>query len=295
MTQPVLVSPCTGICRMDAETGWCLGCARTTQEIADWGGARPEWRRDIWSAIPDRMSRLGIACRRLPWSTEEIRSFVRTSLEQGTGTWVMGVVGAVAEFTPAPGMRAESRTMGATVTAETNNGAIALRIDDGVRALCFDAPDSPAKRERIVLAVKRETRRLPVAKTITRLGADISPLIRNDAGSLFDLGLGRKEARFCLRCAAGDAHNALLAATGTALEDCLPQIAPVLLRESPTRVVDTALGRIEVQGTIPPPGGRSPCGPHTHLLPGQLAPGRALPIGMDLPRAYLPGAAFYFW
>jgi len=30
-------SPCTGVCRIDVTTGWCLGCRRTLGEIADWG------------------------------------------------------------------------------------------------------------------------------------------------------------------------------------------------------------------------------------------------------------------
>jgi uncharacterized protein len=29
-------SPCTGICRIDQSTGWCQGCWRTLDEIADW-------------------------------------------------------------------------------------------------------------------------------------------------------------------------------------------------------------------------------------------------------------------
>ena len=29
-------SPCIGICRIDQATGWCQGCLRTLQEIADW-------------------------------------------------------------------------------------------------------------------------------------------------------------------------------------------------------------------------------------------------------------------
>jgi len=29
-------SPCTGICRIERQTGWCLGCRRTLKEIADW-------------------------------------------------------------------------------------------------------------------------------------------------------------------------------------------------------------------------------------------------------------------
>jgi predicted Fe-S protein YdhL (DUF1289 family) len=29
-------SPCIGVCRIDQVTGWCRGCWRTLEEIADW-------------------------------------------------------------------------------------------------------------------------------------------------------------------------------------------------------------------------------------------------------------------
>ena len=29
-------SPCDGTCRIDPAAGWCLGCKRTINEIADW-------------------------------------------------------------------------------------------------------------------------------------------------------------------------------------------------------------------------------------------------------------------
>ena len=29
-------SPCISICRMDIDTGWCVGCLRTLDEIACW-------------------------------------------------------------------------------------------------------------------------------------------------------------------------------------------------------------------------------------------------------------------
>lgn len=29
-------SPCTKVCRIDPATGWCRGCRRTLEEIADW-------------------------------------------------------------------------------------------------------------------------------------------------------------------------------------------------------------------------------------------------------------------
>jgi len=39
MSAPVVdgvASPCNSVCRMDARTGWCEGCLRTLDEIADW-------------------------------------------------------------------------------------------------------------------------------------------------------------------------------------------------------------------------------------------------------------------
>ncbi|MEM8839987.1 MAG: DUF1289 domain-containing protein, partial [Pseudomonadota bacterium] len=66
-----VASPCTGVCKLDENTGWCLGCGRTGYEIAEWR-AYPELRREgIWDQIPDRLTQLGVSCRRLPWTTDE--------------------------------------------------------------------------------------------------------------------------------------------------------------------------------------------------------------------------------
>ena len=29
-------SPCTGVCQMTADDGWCIGCMGTIGEIVDW-------------------------------------------------------------------------------------------------------------------------------------------------------------------------------------------------------------------------------------------------------------------
>lgn len=47
-------SPCIGICRMDAKTGLCEGCARTIDEIANWSTASDDWKRGVWEAIARR-------------------------------------------------------------------------------------------------------------------------------------------------------------------------------------------------------------------------------------------------
>lgn len=288
----MIASPCTGICKLHEGTGWCLGCGRSGDEIADWRVNNKEWRDIIWDEIPTRLAQLDVACRRLPWTTDEIRDFVVSSLEAGEGTWVMGVVGGVAEFSAAKGARTRVETAGEHVCAQTRNGAIQMLLNDDIRALTFDPPNSD-HAQRVVLAVKRERGRLPKSDAVTCLGYDQRALMHGDGTHLFDLGLGRKEARFCVRVAEGKANTTLRKSCGLLFANALPIIANTLMAESPTRVVETALGRIEVQGRIPPPDAQSPDGPHTHLLPNHLASGRALPVGMDLPRAYLPGAIFY--
>ncbi|MEM1274194.1 MAG: DUF1289 domain-containing protein [Pseudomonadota bacterium] len=287
-----VASPCTGVCKLDDTTGWCLGCGRSGEEMNGWGVRAEDDRQAIWAQIPDRLGQLGVVCRRLPWTTEDIHAFVVSSLRTGRGTWVMGVVGAVAEFTTAIGEETQVTCEQDVVVAQTPNGALRMVVDDNVRALTFD-PRGLERAPRIVLAITRERRRHPLSDSVKDLGEDQSAVIRDTDTQLFDLGLGRKEARFCVRVASGPAHDALVAASGLSFQDALPRIAGLLVSESPTRVVQTALGRIEVQGQIPPPDAVSPDGPHTHLLPNHLATGRALPVGMDLPRAYLPGAIFY--
>lgn len=286
------VSPCTGVCRIDAATGWCRGCARTADEIADWRARPPEFRAAVWQALPARFDALGLSVRRLHWTVEETRAFAVDRLDRGAGTWVMGVVGAVAEFAPAPGATVQVAALGDTVTARTPGGALRLEIDQWVRALAFGPENDPATR--IALVTLREKGRPDRHDGLTALGPDTAAL---DAEArdhwLYDLGLNRSEARFCIRLPEGPARDAVEAARGLPLAAALPRIGPALMAAQPVRVVETALGRAEVSAPIPPPGGRSPPGPHTHLLLDHLATGRATPAGLDVPRAYLSGVLWY--
>jgi predicted Fe-S protein YdhL (DUF1289 family) len=51
-------SPCTGVCRMDAASGWCLGCARTIDEIASWSRLDEAGKRAVWAQLPPRQAQL---------------------------------------------------------------------------------------------------------------------------------------------------------------------------------------------------------------------------------------------
>ncbi len=47
-------SPCISICKMNPQTGWCEGCFRTIEEIAQWSTAAEEYKRAVWVEIKRR-------------------------------------------------------------------------------------------------------------------------------------------------------------------------------------------------------------------------------------------------
>ena len=50
----VVASPCVSLCRMDADTGWCLGCMRTLHEIAGWGALDDSGKREVIQRLGPR-------------------------------------------------------------------------------------------------------------------------------------------------------------------------------------------------------------------------------------------------
>ena len=52
-------SPCTNVCRMSPDTGWCEGCQRTIDEITRWSRTTDDDRRDILAAVAARRECLG--------------------------------------------------------------------------------------------------------------------------------------------------------------------------------------------------------------------------------------------
>ncbi|WP_126975896.1 DUF1289 domain-containing protein [Frigidibacter oleivorans] len=49
-----VASPCIRLCRLDPETGLCLGCHRTLEEIAGWSAMDPAARQAVMAALPRR-------------------------------------------------------------------------------------------------------------------------------------------------------------------------------------------------------------------------------------------------
>ena len=54
-------SPCNQVCRIDDATGWCIGCRRTLDEIAGWGGFSSAQKQ----AVLDRLKTRRLKTRRI--------------------------------------------------------------------------------------------------------------------------------------------------------------------------------------------------------------------------------------
>ena len=54
MRVPSVSTPCIHVCVIDRDTGLCLGCARTIDEIARWSGLTEAERQRIMAELPRR-------------------------------------------------------------------------------------------------------------------------------------------------------------------------------------------------------------------------------------------------
>ena len=286
-------SPCTGICSIDDASGYCLGCARSSAEIAEWSTAGNARKREIWTELPPRFEQLGIAVTRLPWLPGEVAAFIADTLVRRSGTWVTGCHGASAEFMIGADEPAEI-SVESELTAVTARGALRFVPAANLRALQWHDPRAEDGMRAIFIVIPRPREISTPSILFTACGPDTAAIQPQHRGeSLFDLGLGRDHMRFAVRSASPELNAVLNDAVGLPLDGLLQRCGKSLLEASPTRIVETALGRIEVTTPIPPRGGKSPDGPHTHLLPGHLALMRATPAGVDLPEAYSLCATFY--
>lgn len=270
----------------------------TTDALADWvatgapGVPPPALRARRF----DPTLAAAVRVRRSPAGGGALAAFVAELLEAGVGAWTVGVLGAVVEYCAGPGDAVVSRD-GTVVTAVSEGGALQVAVDPEVAAFALSPVTADEPVVALVLAAPVATL-APVHDAVRRLGPDREALRDADRGvALFDLGLGRPGHRFCLRTADPELAGILadLDRRAAGWPELLGPAGALLVdpARSPHRVVGTAHSRAEVFGPIPPPGGVSPDGPHTHLLAGELELGRDLPSGLELPPGWAPVATFH--
>lgn len=283
-------SPCVGVCIIDDERELCTGCARTVDEIAVWVSASDDFREAVWADLPARAAATGLSIRRLDWREARLLDELERLFDEASGTFVVGVYGAVGEVMRDPNEPYQAHRETTSLTLATARAAIRVEAAPYLTAIEIGRAERPPL---IALAVPEGRAPAPGPSALTDLGPDDAALLPSDSGGhRFDVGLGRGAGRFTMRCSEA-LTNEIVPHCGTAWPDCLCLIGASVLAESPVRVIEAPCVRAEVDAVIPPPGGVSPEGPHTHLLPGHIAQGFDTPPTVPLPEGYILSALFY--
>ncbi|HEX4252268.1 MAG TPA: hypothetical protein VH008_30700 [Pseudonocardia sp.] len=226
---------------------------------------------------------------------DTVDRLVEEYLDEPEASWSMGTRGAIAEFARDAG-EAVIRAAGSVAT---DRGGIRLAAPPGVRPVAYETPAGPRDdwNHAVALCLPADAARCATRTSVTELGPDHAALRPDDrSAALFDLGLGTPTVDVCVRTADPALLGLLRAAAGSALFADGGTLAGRIATASPHRVFGTACGRVEVYAAIPPADGRSPDGPHTHLLPHLLrtSPGRpAHPPTVPIPPGLVSCAELY--
>ena len=204
--------------------------------------------------------------------------------------WSMGTFGAIAEFTRDAGEPAAVTTL----SAVTARGGIRLLPTPALQLVATELLTTESWSQRVALCLPREKSAMHARTSLTELGPDTEALREQDhAAILFDLGLGTAQVDVCIRVADPAVAEKLRPLCSRGVFEHDNPAMHVILAANPHRVFITRIGRAEVFQPIPPPDGKSPEGPHTHILPKLLKHGLTHSANEPIPDGLVPCAHFY--
>ena len=221
---------------------------------------------------------------------DQLRDFLADS---DTG-WSLGTFGAIGEFTRDEGEPVQHLDDAGMIGAVTARGGIRFRTHADLRLIASELPTRDDWSHRVALCLPRTACAMHGRTGITELGPDHEALRPEDRDAvLFDLGLSTLQVDVCVRSNDPEVIAALRRHAGVSLFAASGELMQVMLAASPHRVFISRIGQAEIFQPIPPPGGRSPDGPHTHILPKLLAHGRTHAATEPLPDGWIPCAHAY--
>jgi hypothetical protein len=227
-------------------------------------------------------------------ATDHLFNFLAGQLANVETGWSVGTFGAIAEFTRDPGEPADLRRTGDMISVVTDKGGLRIVGRSGLCAIASESPTTESWSHRVALCLPEASSAMSGRTTLTELGLDEDALRGRDRGGiLFDLGLGTFQIDACIRIDDPDIVEALRGRAGKPVFAPDNDVMRIVLAANPHRVFVSQIGRAEVFQPIPPPGGRSPDGPHTHVLPKLLAHGRTHSPTEPVPEGWVPCAHLY--
>ncbi len=223
-------------------------------------------------------------------NANEIENLLTGHLAESSSSWSVGEFGVLAEF-----HHAHAAVENRGLTAKTRGGAIRLRPRAEVRVLAYETP-SPNPRlwnHGIAFCLPEAVATMDRRSGVTEVGEDRDAIFEEGKRELlFDLGLGRRSVNFCVRTSDPALVALLRRAQGrSVLEDAA--LSAAIVAAAPARVVESRIARIEIDNPIPPPGGVSPDGPHTHLMPELIRRRRTHDANIPVPEGFLPCLTLY--
>ena len=215
-------------------------------------------------------------------------------LSDADTAWSIGSFGVIAEFTrDAHEDVALQRTDGA-MSAITTRGGLRIKAHDAMRPVASESLTTHSWSHRVSLCLPEAICAMDQRTVLTEIGPDANaPRAQDRSAVLFDLGLGTLQINACIRSDDADIVAALKKWTGRSLFEPGNGAMGVILAANPHRVFESRLGRVEVYQPIPPPDGKSPEGPHTHVLPRLLRQKRTHPTTEFVPAGFVPCAHLY--
>src|SRR5262245_4982281 len=217
--------------------------------------------------------------------------FLAGQLANHETNWSLGTFGAIAEFTRSADEPTALSLDEASLTAVTARGGIRIKVGEGLRQFASETTTRDSWNHRISLCLPESRCAMNRRSALAALGPDRGALRDEDRDAdLFDLGLGALQADLCIRVADRHVADELQSHAGRPLFEPGNPAMGVILGANPHRVFESRLGRIEVFQPIPAAGGKSPDGPHTHVLPKLLRHRRTHSATEPVPSGYVPCA-----
>lgn len=221
-------------------------------------------------------------------------SILAEHLDDPSTGWSLGTFGAIAEFTRDVGEPVTIERSVAHLSAVTGRGGISLRPVPRLRLVASEGVTRESWSQRVALCLPQDTCAMNRRVLLTDLGPDAEAIRASDRDAvLFDLGLDAEQVDACVRVSDPVAVEKLRACCGRAAFAHDNPAMGIILAAQPHRVFISRLGRAEVFSPIPPPDGKSPDGPHTHVLPKLLRHRRTHSATEPIPDGFVPCAHFY--